>query len=261
MKPMTPWRPSVAKTLFAGVAFAATLTAGARAQTAPEEPYTELPLLTWQQEAELTSTVRQVLMNAYLPFLARPTDYRGVHNDAIPNQVPDWNWQREDVKNQLRGMQDDVDAKRRGHAGMPDAEINALMSKKTAFRPEDLERVLVGSPRFNDIIVKVNRVQPLGPSGTGGEFYRIDFEVKTLAGGIAETSTFERIDVLNDAGRWVLPTNIILDVAPIARATAVATATGAFNPIALAQSSLEVVLKTVRDASPIPIPKIPVLEP
>ena len=119
----------------------------------------------------------------------------------------------------------------------------------------------MGSPRLNDIAIKINRVQPLGPNGVGGEWYRVDFEVKTLAGGIAETSNFERIDIVNDAGRWVLPTNIILEVAPIARASAQATATGAINPIALAQSTLEVVLKQVRDISPIPIPKIPVLEP
>lgn len=233
----------------------------ASAQNAPEEPFQELPILTWQQEAELVSTVRQVLMNAYLPFLARPTDYRGVHNDAIPNQVGDWNWQREDVKSQLRGRQDDVDAKRRGHGGLPDAELNALISKKQAFRPEQLERLLTGSPRFNDIIVKVNRVQPLGPTGAGGEVYRVDFEVKTLAGNLSENTTFDRVDVINDAGRWVLPMNIILDVAPLARATAEATASGGFNPLALAQSSIEVVLKTVRDVSPIPIPKIPILEP
>ncbi|MDP2341265.1 MAG: hypothetical protein Q8O67_09920 [Deltaproteobacteria bacterium] len=233
----------------------------ASAQTAPEEPYQELPILTWQQEADLHSTVRQVLMNAYLPFLARPTDYRGVHNDAIPNQVSDWSWQRDDVKSQLRGRQDDVDAKRRGHGGLPDAEINALISKKQAFRPEELERLLTGSPRLNDIIVKVNRVQPLGPTGTGGEVYRVDFEVKTLAGNLSENTVFERIDLVNDASRWVLPTNIIFDVAPLARATAAATAGGGVNPIALAQATIEVVLKQVRDISPIPIPKIPGLEP
>ncbi len=238
----------------------ATAALPAAAELAPEEPYQDLPILTWQQEAELHSTVRQVLMNAYLPFLARPTDYRGVHNDSIPNQVGDWAWQRDDVKAQLRGRQDDVDAKRRGHGALPDAEINALIGKKQAFRPEQLERLLTGSPRFNDIIVKVNRVQPLGPTA-GGEAYRVDFEVKTLAGNLSENTTFERIDVVSEAGRWVLPTNIILDVAPLARATAQATAGGGFNPIALAQSSIEVVLKTVRDISPIAIPKIPILEP
>jgi hypothetical protein len=254
VKRPTPWRWAIAVA-------AATAAVSASAQNVPEEPYQELPILTWQQQAELHSTVQQVLMNAYLPFLARPTDYRGVHNDAIPNQVEDWSWQRDDVKAELRGMQDDVDAKRRGHAGLPDAEINALMGKKQAFRPEQLEQVLIGSPRLNDVIVNVHRVQPLGPNGLGGEWYRVDFEVKTLAGGIAETTNFERIDIINDVGRWVLPTNVILDVAPIARASATATATGAVNPIALAQSTIEVVLKQVRDISPIPIPKIPGLEP
>ncbi len=253
MKKLTPRRWALALSLATALP--------ALAQTAPEEPYQELPILTYAQVTELQSTVQQVLLNAYLPFLARPTDYRGVHNDSIPNQVGDWAWQRDDVKAELRGMQDDVDAKRRGHAALPDAEINALMGKKQAFRPEQLEQVLVGSPRLNDVIVKVSRVQPLGPNGTGGEWYRVDFEVKTLAGGIAETSTFERIDIVNDAGRWVLPTNIILEVAPIARASATATATGAINPIALAQSTVAVVLEQVRDLSPIPIPKIPVLEP
>lgn len=253
MKRPTPWRLAFA--------IAAAGAVPASAQIAPEEPFTELPILTWQQQAELQSTVQQVLMNAYLPFLARPTDYRGVHNDSIPNQVNDYAWMREDVRKELRGRQDDVDSKRRAHAGLPDAEINSIMGKKQAFRPEDLERVLVGSPRFNDIIVKVNRIQPLGPTGTGGEVYRLDFEVKTLAGGISETTGFERIDVQNDAGRWLLPSNIVLDVAPIARASAAATATGGIDPIALAQSSVAVVLTTLRDVSPIPIPKIPVLEP
>ena len=106
----------------------------------------------------------------------------------------------------------------------------------------------------------VNRVQPLGPNGVGGEWYRVDFEVKTVAGGITETTNFERIDIINDAGRWILPTNVILDVAPIARATAQAAAAGGINPIALAQSTVEVALKQIRDISPIPIPKLPVIE-
>lgn len=228
------------------------------AQPAPEEPFQELPILTWQQEAELSSTVRQVLMNTYLPFLARPTDFRGVHNDAIPNQVDDWFWQRPEVQAQLRGRQDSVDARRRSHGALPDAEINALMGKKQAFRPEQLEQILTGSPRFDDIIVTVKRVQPLGPTASGGEVYRVDFDVKTTTGGITETTTFDRIDVINNLGTWLLPTRLIFDVAPIARAGA-ALASNA-GPLELARSVIAVVLATARDISPITIPPLPIIE-
>jgi hypothetical protein len=226
--------------------------------SAPEEPFQELPILTWQQEAELSSTVRQVLMNTYLPFLARPTDFRGVHNDAIPNQVQDWNWHRPEVQARLRGLQDDVDARRRSHGALPDAEINALIGKKQAFRPEQLEQVLTGSPRFDDIIVIVRRVQPLGPTASGGEVYRVDFDVKTLAGGLSETTSFDRIEVVNNLGTWLLPTRLILDVAPIARA-GVALA-GNAGPADLARSAIAVVLATARDISPIAIPRLPIIE-
>jgi hypothetical protein len=223
-----------------------------------EEPMRELPILTWQQEAELLSTVRQVLMNTYLPFLARPTDFRGVHNDAIPNDVADWNWHRPEVQNQLRARQESVDVQRRAHAALPDAEVNALIGKKQAFRPEQLEQLLTKSPRFDDIIVVVKRVQPLGPTASGGDVYRVDFEVKTLSGGISETTTFERIDLVNNLGTWLMPTTIVLEVAPIARAgTAIATNAG---PADLARSAIAVVLATARDLSPITIPRLPIIE-
>lgn len=225
---------------------------------APEEPFQELPILTWQQEAELSSTVRQVLMNTYLPFLARPTDFRGVHNDAIPNQVDDWNWHRPEVQARLRGRQDDVDARRRSHGAMPDAELNALIGKKQAFRPEQLEQILTRSPRFEDIIVTVRRVQPLGPTASGGEVYRVDFDVKTVSGGITETTSFDRVDVVNNLGTWLLPTRLILDVAPIARAGAALA--GNADPLDLARSAIAVVLATARDVSPIAIPRLPIIE-
>lgn len=225
---------------------------------APEEPFQELPILTWQQEAELVSTVRQVLMNTYLPFLARPTDFRGVHNDAIPNQVDDWNWHRPEVQAQLKGRQDSVDAKRRSHAAIPDAEINALMGKKQAFRPEQLEQILTGSPRLDDIIVTVRRVQPLGPTASGGEVYRIDFDVKTTSGGITETTTFDGVDVVNNLGTWILPTRLVLEVAPIARAGAALAGNGGLLDIA--RGAIAVVLATARDISPIAIPRLPIIE-
>ena len=67
-----------------------------------------------------------------------------------------------------------------GHFTHDQVETSRLRLRM--FRPEDLERLLTASPRFDDIIVDVKRVQPLGPSGTGGDFYRVDFDVKTLAG-------------------------------------------------------------------------------
>ncbi len=228
------------------------------AQPAPDEPMMELPILTWQQQAELVSTVQQVLMNTYLPFLARPTDFRAVHNDAIPNQMQDWNWHRDDVRAQLEGRQDDVDAQRRGHAALPDAEINAIIGKKLAFRPEDLEKVLTNSPRFEDVIVNVRRVQPLGPTSAGGETYRIDFDVKTITGGVTETTSFDRIDVTNNLGTWLLPTRLVLEVAPIART--VAQANSSTDLLSIARSGIAVVLTTIRDISPISIPRIPILE-
>lgn len=246
-------------TLWALLAATMGVAAPAVAQPAPEEPMTELPILTWQQQAELHSTVQQVLMNTYLPFLARPTDFRGVHNDAIPNQMQDQFWHREDVRRQLEGRQDDVDAKRRSHGALPDAEINAIISKKQAFRPEDLERILVGSPRFEDVIITVRRVQPLGPTSAGGETYRIDFDVKTLSGGVTETTSFDRIDVVNNLGTWLLPTRLVLDVAPIARSAANIRSD---NPdlLAIARSGIAVVMSTIRDISPIDIPRVPILE-
>jgi hypothetical protein len=240
------------------IAASVVTTTSATAARVPEEPMRELPILTWQQEAELLSTVRQVLMNTYLPYLARPTDFRAVHNDAIPNDVADWNWHRPEVQNQLRARQDSVDAQRRSHAAMPDAELNALIGKKQAFRPEQLEQLLTKSPRFDDIVVVVKRVQPLGATASGGEVYRVDFEVKTLSGGVSETTTFERIDVINNLGTWLMPTTIVLEVAPIARAgTAVATNAG---PADLARSAIAVVLATARDLSPITIPRLPIIE-
>lgn len=221
--------------------------------------FKELPILTWQQEFELQSTVRQVLMNTYLPFLSRPTDFRGVHNDPIPNKVTDWAWHRDDVRDQLRGRQVDVDRQTRGHAGLPDAEVSALMSRKDAFRPEDLEKLITKSPRLDDIVVKVLRVQPLGVNDVGTEFYRLDFEVKTLAGGITETSSFERIDVVNKLGTWIVPTRVIFEVAPIARATA-SLSLNANDPLGLLRSGVAIVLNTARDISPIDIPRIPLLE-
>lgn len=251
-KKMTLWALLAAVMSMAGPAFA---------QPASEEPMMELPLLTWQQQFELTSTVQQVLMNTYLPFLARPTDFRGVHNDAVPNQVQDWNWQRDDVRAQLSGRQDDVDAKRRSHAALPDAEVNAIIGKKLAFRPEDLEKVLVGIPRFQDIIVSVRRVQPLGPTSAGGETYRIDFDVKTVAGGVTETTAFDRIDVISNLGTWLMPTRVVLDVAPIARATAnIADGAAGDDLFSLARAGIAVVLNTVRDISPIDISQTPILE-
>lgn len=245
-KKMTLWALLAAVTATAGPAFA---------QAAAEEPMTELPILTWQQQFELTSTVQQVLMNTYLPFLARPTDFRGVHNDAIPNQMQDWNWHRDDVRAQLSGRQDSVDAQRRSHAALPDAEINSIIGKKQAFRPEDLEKVLTGSPRFDDIIVTVRRVQPLGPTSAGGETYRIDFDVKTISGGLTEVSSFDRVDVVNNLGTWLMPTRIVLEVAPIARASSSIAAGG--SPIT---ALIAVVMSTVRDISPIDIPRLPIIE-
>jgi hypothetical protein len=212
----------------------------------PEEPFTELPILGWQQEMELQSTVRQIIFNTYLPFLARNTDYRGVHNDAIPHQAADWDWQRDDVQNQLRGRLDAVDAQRRRHAGIGDAEINAMLSRKQAFRPEQLEGILTSMPRFDDVIVKMERVQPLGATG-GVSAYRCDFEVKTKSGSVVETTRFDAVDITySDAAQsWLLPMRVLLEVAPLARAASSTQATG-FDARALLGSAISVARETVR---------------
>jgi hypothetical protein len=186
--------------------------------TRPEEPFAELPILTWQEEAELNSTVRQVLFNAYLPLLARPTNFRGVHDDAVPNQVPDFDYMRADVKKQLLDRAASVDQQRRAHGALPDAEINHLISKKVAFRPEELEPLLTNTPRIDDLQVVVKRVQPLG-----NDVYRVDFEVKTKVGAIVETTTFETVDIVRRGSSWLLPTRVPW---PSSRATATAPPAG-----------------------------------
>jgi hypothetical protein len=210
----------------------------------PEEPFQELPILTWQEQLELSSTVQQVIFNAYLPLLARPTFYRGVHDDAVPNQVGDWNWQRDDVQRQLLRRADAVDQQRRGHAALPDAEINHLISKKQAFRPEQLKPLLVGSPRFEDLQIIIRRAQPLG-----NDFYRVDFDVKTRVNGVVETTAFDTVDIYRQGGQWVLPMRILLEVAPIARIQQNLSSAGptdlralANNFLLLAESQLEAVL-------------------
>jgi hypothetical protein len=223
------------------------------ARAADEEPFTELPILTWQQELELQSTIRQVVFNGYLPLLARSTHFRGVHNDAVPNQVSDWAWQRKDVQDQLQGRQQQVDVQRRQHAALGDAEINAMMSRKQAFRPEHLEVLLTSMPRFDDLIVRMERVQPLG-SANGVLAYRCDFEVKTKVGAVAETTRFEAVEIqYNEAGQsWQLPMQVLLDVAPLAR-TAAGSATKGFEPVAWAGAAIDVVLNTAEGISPVPL--------
>ena len=214
----------------------------------PEEPFQELPILTWQEELELNSTVRQVIFNAYLPMLARPTFYRGVHDDSIPNQMKDWDYQRPDVQRQLLSRQDVVDRQRRAHAGLPDAEINHLISKKKDFRQEEFERLITSSPRFEDLVVTVSRVQPLG-----NENFRVDFEVRTKVNGAVETTKFDTIDIVRQGGTWLLPMKILLEVAPLARFQQAATS-GPVDPIALAQNFIAIGQNTLKDVLPFDIP-------
>ncbi len=220
----------------------------------PEEPFEELPILTWQEEFELNSTVRQVIFNAYLPMLARPTFYRGVHDDSIPNQVKDWDYQRDGVKKQLLARQDVVDRQRRAHAAMPSPEVDAMISplKKKDFRPEQLETLLTSSPRFEDLAVTVTRVQPLG-----GETYRVDFSVKTKANGTVEETKFDSIDIVHKGGIWLLPMKILLDVAPQARAQAAVAAGQPLPPGQFVNNFIAVAEKTLKDVVPFDIPFLP----
>lgn len=217
----------------------------------PEEPFQELPILTWQEELELTSTIRQVIFNAYLPMLARPTDYRGVHDDSIPNQVKDWDFHRPDVRNQLKSRQDVVDRQRRAHAALPDAEITHLISKKKDFRQEQFEQLLVTSPRFEDLFVIVNRMQPLG-----NENFRVDFEVRTKSNGNVETTKFDSIDVVRQGGTWLLPMRIILEVAPVARLQAGQAAGQPLDPTAFAGNFIAIAQNTLKDVLPFDVPFI-----
>ena len=76
---------------------------------------------------------------------------------------------------------------------------------------------------------------------------------------MSETTSFDRVDIVNNVGTWLLPTRLILEVAPIARASASISANGA-DPLALARSAIAVVLNTARDISPIAIPRLPLIE-
>ena len=246
-------RKLIALTFIAGALFGARpLLAQAAPDAKPEEPFQELPLLTWSEEAELSSTVRQVLFNAYLPMLARPTFYRGAHDDSIPNQVKDWGYQRPDVKNQLLARQDVVDRQRRAHAGLPDAEINHLISKKQDFRQEDFERLITTSPRFEDLVVDLRRVQPLG-----NEWFRVDFEVRTKVNGTLETTKFDAVDIQRQGGTWLLPMRILLDVAPGARAQQAAASGQPVDPLAFVGNFFAVAQKTIKDVIPFDIPFLP----
>lgn len=215
----------------------------------PEEPFQELPILTWQEELELTSTIRQVIFNAYLPLLARPTDYRGVHDDSIPNQVKDFDYQRPEVRAQLRARQDVVDRQRRAHAGIPDAEINHMISKKKDFRQEQLEQLITSSPRFEDLAVVVTRMQPLG-----NEVFRVDFEVKTKANGNVETTKFDSLDVVRQGGTWLLPIRILLEISPVARAQAGQAAGQPVDAGALGGNFIAIAQNTLKDILPFEVP-------
>lgn len=215
----------------------------------PEEPFQELPILTWQEELELQSTIRQVIFNAYLPLLARPTDYRGVHEDAIPNQMSDFDFQRPDVQRQLLARQDVVDRQRRAHAGLPDAEINHLISRKKDFRQEQFEQLITSSPRFEDLIVVVTRVQPLGL-----EVFRVDFEVRSKSNGVVESTKFDAVDVVRRGGTWLLPTRIILEVAPLARAQSAAASGQPLDPTSFANNFIAIAQSTLKDVLPFEVP-------
>lgn len=218
----------------------------------PEEPFQELPMLTWQEEMELQSTVRQVIFNCYLPLLARPTDYRGVHDDAIPNQVGDWDWHRPAVRNELKRRGDVVDRQRRAHAALPDAEVNHLKQRSTIFRPEELEPLLTTSPRFEDLVVTMRRVQPLG-----GEVFRVDFDVTTKVTGAVETTKFDSVDLVRQGGIWLLPTRVLFEVAPLARAQQQVAAGTPLDPIATANNFIAIAQNTLNDVLPFDIPQLP----
>jgi hypothetical protein len=218
----------------------------------PEEPFQELPILSWQEEAELQSTVKQVLFNAYLPMLARPTFYRGVHDDAIPDQMKDWPYQRPDVKNELLARQDVVDRQRRAHAGLPNAEIDHLITRKQDFRQEQLETLITTSPRFEDLSIDLHRVQPLG-----NDWYRTDFDVVSKSNGLVETTKFVSVDLQRQGGTWLLPMKILLEVAPLARAQQGAAAGQPLSPTAVIGNFFAIAEKTVQDVIPFDIPFLP----
>ncbi len=249
---------TAAATLVGGTLAAAPATAQDAAAAAPEgglrpeEPFQELPMLTWQEEMELQSTVRQVIFNCYLPLLARPTDYRGVHDDSIPNQVGDWNWHRPDVRNELKRRQDIVDRQRRAHAALPDAEVNHLRQRSVVFRPEELEPLLTSLPRFEDLVVTLRRVQPLG-----GEVFRVDFDVTSKSNGAVETTKFDAVDLVRQGGIWLLPTRVLFEIAPLARAQAQAATGQPLDPIAAANNFIAIAQNTLNDVLPFDIPQLP----
>lgn len=237
---------------FVAAAPAAAQDPAAAGSIRPEEPFQELPMLTWQEEMELQSTVRQVIFNCYLPLLARPTDYRGVHEDAIPNQVSDWDWQRPAVRNELKRRGDVVDRQRRAHAALPDAEVNHLRQRSVVFRPEELEPLLTSLPRFEDLVVAVRRVQPLG-----GEVFRVDFDVTAKSNGAVETTKFDSVDLVRQGGIWLLPTRVLFEVSPLARAQQQVAAGTPLDPIATANNFIAIAQNTLNDVLPFDIPQLP----
>ncbi|HEY4221674.1 MAG TPA: hypothetical protein VGO62_10030 [Myxococcota bacterium] len=218
----------------------------------PDEPFEELPILTWQDEFELTSTVRQVIFNAYLPLLARPTFYRGVHDDPIPNQMKDWPYQRPDVKAELLAREDVVDRQRRAHAALPNAEIDHLITRKQDFRQEDFERLITSSPRFDDLVIDMHRVQPLG-----NEWFRTDFDVVTKSAGVVETTKFVSVDIQRQGGTWLLPMKVLLEVAPLARAQAASAAGQPLDAGQFINNFFAVAQKTLADVIPFDLPFLP----
>lgn len=166
------------------------------------------PLLSDAQERELTARMRQHIFRVYLPLLARPTAYKAVHQDPIPNATEDWAYQRQEVKDRALTRVDRVDARSRARGGMSTRELERLTGEHPDWRPEHLRQVLRDAPRIDDVEVELHRAQPLDKN-----LVRLDFDVTLHCQGASSTTAFRHIDVVDQAGVPKLPARLLLDVA------------------------------------------------
>ncbi|MFH1808965.1 MAG: hypothetical protein ABIJ09_09490 [Pseudomonadota bacterium] len=164
------------------------------------------PMLTDQMERDLNARFRQELVRIYLPLLARPTAWKAVHDDPVPEHSQNWDHLRQPVKDRLVGRLDAVDARSRGHGAMEAREIDRAFGERPDKRPEHLRNLLLKTPRIDDVAVQVHRVQPLGE-----DVYRLDVDVTLSCQGNQTVNTFRALDIERKDGNNQYPARLIQD--------------------------------------------------
>ncbi len=164
------------------------------------------PLLSDSEEREMHARLRQELVRLYLPLLARPTVYKAVHDDPVPDQSPGWQYMRPGVKQRMLGRLDAVDAQSRARGGLAGREIDRLYAERPDRRPKHLRHLLLKAPRIDDVAVTLHRVQPLG-----GDVYRLDFDVTLHCQGKETVNQFRAVDVEQRDGAHHYPAKLLVD--------------------------------------------------